>query len=161
MKARLILAGILVVALGAGYLVVSPFLTLRNLVAAVERQDAQALERYVDFPRVREGLKADLNAKILQDLRQQQDPFAALGTLLAAGLVNALVDALLTPEGLAALGTGQEPGEVPLEEVRNWRLRLQGLDRAFIHHKDEPNAGLVLERQGLRWRVVAMKLGLN
>ncbi|WP_243028514.1 DUF2939 domain-containing protein [Thermus albus] len=109
------------------------------------------------FPRVREGLEADLNAAMVKELEKaQDDPFMALGMLFAGGLVQAFVDSLLTPEGLASLGTGKNPGEASLEEVRKWRLKLQGLSRAFVYHRDNPQAGLVMERQGLRCRVVRM-----
>ncbi|MFN4072483.1 MAG: DUF2939 domain-containing protein [Thermus sp.] len=153
MKARW-WVGLLLLALG-GYLVFSPYLALRGLQKAIERRDAVALERYVDFPRVREGLEADLHAAMVKELeRTQEDPFAALGVLLAGGLIRALVDALLTPEGLASLGTGKDPGEVGLEEVRQWRLKRQGLSRVLVHHGNDPQTGLLMELQGLRWRVV-------
>lgn len=159
MKARLAigLLALALVALGA-YLVLSPFLTLWGLAAAVQRRDTQALERLVDFPRVREALKRDLGAALMRDMARKRDPFAALGTLLAAGLVGPLVDALVTPEGLASIGTGQEPGQASLEEVRNWRLRIHGWSRAFVHHRNDPSSGLVLECQGWRWRVVRLQL---
>ncbi len=156
MKARwgLTILAFLLVLLG-GYLVLSPYWALKGLQAAIERRDAAALEQYVDFPRVRESLKADLNAAMVKELEKaQDDPFMALGMIFAGGLVQALVDALLTPEGLASLGTGKDPGQASLEEVRQWRLKLQGLSRAYVHHKDDPQTGLVMERQGLRWRVV-------
>ncbi len=128
---------------------------------AVERQDVQALEQYVDFPRVREALKVDLQASLMREMQKQKDAFAALGLLLAGGMVNALVDALLTPEGLASLGTGKEPGQAPLEEVRHWKLRFLGLSRAFVYHEADPRSGLVLERQGWRWRVVRFQVPLE
>lgn len=157
MKARWWVGILLLFLVLGGYLVLSPYFALRGLQAAIERQDAAALERYVDFPRVRENLEADLNAAMAKELEKaQDDPFAALGLLFAGSLIQALVDALLTPEGLASLGTGKDPGEASLEEVRQWRLKRQGLSRVFVHHRDDPQTGLVMERQGLRWRVVRM-----
>ncbi|WP_114313993.1 DUF2939 domain-containing protein [Thermus caldifontis] len=133
MKARWWLGFLLLFLALAGYLALSPYVALRGLQGAIERRDAAALERYVDFSRVREGLKADLHAAMVKELEKaQEDPFAALGLLLAGGLIEALVEVLLTPEGLASLGTGKDPGEAGLEEVRQWRLRWQGLSRVFI-----------------------------
>ncbi|WP_038055944.1 DUF2939 domain-containing protein [Thermus amyloliquefaciens] len=158
MKARWWLAVLLPLVLG-GYLVLSPYFALRGLQVAIERRDAAALERYVDFPRVREALKADLHAAMVKELeRNQENPFAALGVLLAGGLIQAVVDSLLTPEGLASVGTGKDPGEVGLEEVRRWRLKWQGLSRVFVHHRNDPQTGLLMERQGLGWRVVRLVL---
>lgn len=144
--------------MGVGAFFASPYLALKGLAQAVERKDAEALARYVDFPRVREALKADLNAALVKEMGKTQDPFAGLGLLFAMGMVNTLTDALLTPEGLAALGTGLEPGEAPPEEARKWRLRWEGLGRVFVHHPEDPSTGLVMERQGLRWRVVRLRL---
>ncbi|WP_337843884.1 DUF2939 domain-containing protein [Thermus sp.] len=145
-------AALVLVLVGAFF--ASPYLALRGLGEAVVRQDAQALERYIDFPRVREALKADLNAALLKEMQGTQDPFAGLGLLFAAGMV----EAFLTPEGLAALGTGLEPGEASLEEARRWRLRWEGLGRVFVHSPEDPSTGLVMERQGLRWKVVRLRL---
>ena len=51
-----------------------------------------------------------------------QNPLAGLAYLFVAGMVDPLVDALVSPEGLAALGTGMGPGEAPKEAVTGWRL---------------------------------------
>lgn len=149
-------AALVLVLVGAFF--ASPYLALRGLGEAVVRQDAKALERYIDFPRVREALKADLHTALLKEMQGTQDPFAGLGLLFAAGMVEDLVEAFLTPEGLAALGTGLEPGEASLEEARRWRLRWEGLGRVFVHSPEDPSTGLVMERRGLGWKVVRLRL---
>ncbi|APD09030.1 MULTISPECIES: DUF2939 domain-containing protein [Thermus] len=154
------LLGLVLIAAGLGaYLWASPYLFLRELQEAILAGDRARLERMVDFPRVREGLKAQINAQLLKELEKTQDPFAGLGYVFAAGLINAFVDAFLTPEGLAAIGTGAEPGQAPKEEVRNWRLKYQDFRTAYIHHPNDPQSRLYLERQGLfGWRVVRIDL---
>ncbi|GAA6755038.1 hypothetical protein QT17_00840 [Thermus sp. 2.9] len=159
----LLALGLVGVALGA-YLWASPYLFLRHLQNAILAGDRAQLERMVDFPRVREGLKAQINAHVLQEAAKEAEnnPFAGLAYLFAAGLVNAFVEALLTPEGLAALGTGAEPGQAPKEEVKNWRLRYLDFRTAYIHHKDDPESRLYLERQGLfGWKVVRLEFPLQ
>ncbi|KLB48905.1 DUF2939 domain-containing protein, partial [Xanthomonas euvesicatoria] len=38
-----------------------PYMTMHGLSKAIEQRDTAALERYVDFPRVRSSLRAQLN----------------------------------------------------------------------------------------------------
>ncbi|WP_018110721.1 DUF2939 domain-containing protein [Thermus igniterrae] len=155
--------GLAVLALGL-YLWASPYLFLRSLQAAILQGDKVRLERLVDFPRLREGLKAQLQAKLLQETQKEAEtnPFAGLAYLLVAGMVDPLVDLLVSPEGFAALGTGAEPGEAPKEEVKSWRLRYQGFQTAYLYHPQDPQSRLYLERQGLwGWKVVRMEIPLD
>lgn len=162
---KLILVGLGLVALGlALYLWASPYLFLRSLQAAILHGDRVRLERLVDFPRLREGLKAQLQAKLLQETQKEAEtnPFAGLAYLFVAGLVDPLVDAFVSPEGFAALGTGAHPGEAPKEEVQKWRIRYQGFQTAYLYHPQDPQSRLYLERQGLwGWRVVRMEIPLD
>jgi hypothetical protein len=72
--------------------------------------------------------------------------------------VDQLVNALITPAGLVSIGTGQELQEGSLEAVRDWRLKREGFSRALLHHKDNPSEGLLMERQGLGWKVVRLQI---
>lgn len=126
--------------------------------------DRARLERLVDFPRVREGLKAQVQARLLREMGQEvaQNPLAGLAYLFVAGMVDPLVDALVSPEGLAALGTGMGPGEAPKEAVKGWRLAYQDFRTAYVYHPEDPRSRLYLERQGLfGWKVVRMELPLE
>ncbi|AMA74870.1 hypothetical protein AV541_00280 [Thermus parvatiensis] len=162
-RAFLVALGLLALGLGL-YTLASPYLFLRDLQGAILEGDRARLERMVDFPRVREGLKAQIHAQLLKEVGKevQANPFAGLAYLFAAGLVDPLVEVLVSPEGLAALGTGAGPGEAPKEEVKNWRLKYQGFRTAYIHHKDDPESRLYLERQGLwGWKVVRLEFPLE
>lgn len=156
---RKLLALLLIaLAVAGAYWWIAPQRAAQAVAEAIARRDVVALERHVDFPRVRESLKADLNALLARELNRNRDPFAALGALFAGALIDSVVDALLTPEGLATIGTGLDPfsGVIDTGAVRNWRLRRLGLEQALFHPPDNPNEGLVLERQGLTWRVVRL-----
>jgi hypothetical protein len=148
------LAGLLLLA----YAWFSPYLTLRGIQQAIQSNNPSALERYIDFPRVRESLKADLNRMLVEQASQDQSGFGALGLLFLAPLMDQLVNALITPAGLASIGTGQELQEDSLEAVRDWRLKREGFSRALLHHKDNPSEGLLMERQGLGWQVVRLQI---
>ena len=105
---RAVKVALAVLALGlsafALYLWASPYLFLRALQGAVLEGDRARLERLVDFPRVREGLKAQVQARLLRQMGQEvaQNPLAGLAYLFVAGMVDPMVDAVVSPEGLAA-----------------------------------------------------------
>ncbi|RIH85408.1 hypothetical protein Mlute_01577 [Meiothermus luteus] len=149
-------AGLLLLLLA--YTWFSPYLTLRGIQQAIQSNNPSALERYIDFPRVRESLKADLNRILVEQASQDQTGFGALGLLLVAPLVDQMVNVFVTPEGLASIGTSQEPQQSDLEAVRDWRLKRQGFSQALLHHKDNPDEGLLMERRGLGWKVVRLQI---
>ncbi|WP_448569392.1 DUF2939 domain-containing protein [Thermus sp.] len=142
----------------------SPYFFLRSLQKAILEGDRARLERMVDFPRLREGLKSQLQAHLLKSVEEEakQNPFASLAYLFVAGMVDPLVDALVSPEGLAALGTGAEPGEASKEEVESWRLRYLDLHTAYLYNPKDPASRLYLERQGLfGWKVARMEIPMD
>ncbi|MGC8877346.1 DUF2939 domain-containing protein, partial [Thermus sp.] len=71
------------------YLFASPYLFLRSLQGAILEGNRARLERMVDFPRVREGLKSQIQAQLLKKVGQEgeQNPFAGLAYLFVAGMV--------------------------------------------------------------------------
>jgi hypothetical protein len=71
--------------------------------AAIQR-DADKLNQYVDFPALRESLRAQLVAQMAKKTDELKDnPFAGFAQAFAATMVNGLVDSLVTPEGMFAL----------------------------------------------------------
>ncbi len=140
------------------YLWFSPYLALWGIQRAIQSNNSKALERYIDFPRVRESLKADLNRVLLEQVGREENTFAALGFLFVAPLLDQIVDVFITPEGLASIGTGEEPQRGNLEAVRDWRVKREGLSKVLLHHKDNPEEGLLMERQGLGWKVMRLQI---
>lgn len=89
----------------------TPYLAFAAMKAAADKKDAQALSEYVDYPAVRESLKATFKAKMAEQLAKgsaDANPFAALGMMLAGSLVDTLVDAMITPQGLANLMSAEQ-----------------------------------------------------
>lgn len=78
---------------------------------AIENRDAEALSEYIDYPSLRESLKANLNAKIFGEIAKMKNDnfFGVLGTTMAAILINPIIDAFVTPESLAMLMKGEKP----------------------------------------------------
>jgi hypothetical protein len=95
--------------------IVWPFYSVLALMSAVREKDAVRVEPKVDWPSLRQGLRDDLNALMLLQARRSSggsgtDAMAA-GILAALGpaMVNSMVDAYVTPSGLAALFAGEQP----------------------------------------------------
>jgi len=115
MKIVAALAASMVVLLVGSYFA-SPYLAVVGIVNAVRAGDKDGLEERVDFPAVREHLKAEITAifvaKLRDDPEMQSNPFAGLGLALIPMMADKAVDALVTPEGLThLLAQGQDPGD--------------------------------------------------
>lgn len=101
---------VLVAILGAWYYA-TPYLAFSAMKAAADKRDAQTLSDYVDYPAVRESLKATFKEKMAGDLVKggaNANPFAALGMMLAGALVDTMVDAMITPQGLTSLMNAEQ-----------------------------------------------------
>lgn len=103
LKGGLALAAVAV----SGWFYYTPYAAVHGMQAAAQERDATKLAGYVDFPVVKENLKAELNGRMLQKLQGQ--PFAAVGAVFAGALVNGMVDAIVSPQGLAMMMRGEKP----------------------------------------------------
>ena len=102
------LVGLLVIF--AIYLYASPYLVLNNIKNAAEQGDADKLSGYIDFPSVKQSMKDQVKAAMVEELAssEEQDGFEALGTMLAAAMVDPIIDGVVTPDGVALMLQGQE-----------------------------------------------------
>lgn len=95
----------------------SPFFAVASLRNAALRGDAKELNELVDFARLREEIKTQFSGILIGTMAEnlRENPFAALGIALAAKLTDVMVDAMVTPAGIAALvepRKGRTPDEV-------------------------------------------------
>jgi hypothetical protein len=88
-----------------------PYYTLYKLTSAFRAGDVLGLDENVDWENLRQGIRSDLNAAILQlinaDAAKGDDaPAGALGTglaaLLAPTVINQFVEGYITPQAIAA-----------------------------------------------------------
>jgi len=99
----------LIVFLVAVY-VAYPYFALYRLGEALRAQDLDAVEGKVDWPRVRQGIKEDVNAALLARFKPDDaNPLAGLGVALAGKLAGPVVDATVTPAGLVAVANADRP----------------------------------------------------
>lgn len=120
-KLWIVLGGLAVLAFLTLYLA-SPILAFNSLSEAARAGDRQALGAKVDFPAVRASLKAQLRDRLMgalgADQGLSQSPFGALGALLAPTLVDQVVEAAVTPDGIAMMARS---GRAPLSSASELR----------------------------------------
>src|SRR3954471_7031167 len=93
------------VALVLGYLA-SPYISFWLFTRAIQANDRDALERYIDFPAVRGSLKAELHGHLPKAKeRKENDALSGFIERVAPDLIDQLVDAFVTPDGIVALLT--------------------------------------------------------
>lgn len=90
-KRWLIAAIALIVALSVTWYFASPWYTLRQMRHAVQSNDADALSAYVDFPALREDMKSEIMAQVM-DAQKDTSGLGALGTAMATAMVGPMID---------------------------------------------------------------------
>jgi hypothetical protein len=108
----LLIGGVVGAFICGGALYASPYLTLYQMYQAVERRDTQGISSHVNFPALRESVKANLQTAVEQETQKQDNPLMGiLGKILGGGVLNPVIDTVIgtivTPEGVAALLAGQ------------------------------------------------------
>lgn len=166
---------VLVLALFGIWFFFTPYLTANAMRAAAEERDGEKLSGYVDFPALKESLKASFNAKLASDVVADSDAsaFSALGAAMAAALLNPMIDALVTPESLVMMMEGRkpEPGKSTESEPTNEALdadismSYENMNTFVVtvikRGGEQEPIGLVLRRDDLFfWKLSAVRLPL-
>jgi hypothetical protein len=170
-RKSLIAAAVLVAALVVAAYVLSPFLLLRSLSDAVKNNDQAAIAGDVDFPAIRDGLKQQLHSYLqTRAAPRKHNAFSNLLLQLAPAIGNQVIDAIITPDGVATIlrqhtasptsGTSSRPelwhGSFSWESPDHLRATY-----ANARHPDQPIA-LDLECRGLfRWQVTGLILPIK
>jgi len=173
-----ILAAIAVVAAAAiaAYWYWSPYLAVRDLRDAALNADAARFNEHVDFPRVRDSLKAQFAERIDGNAERAG---GGLGGLLANALVGTVIDAAVRPETIMfAMREGRfrvgrngqrddEPQTDPgARQQPVWRTERQGFDTVLFHVQQDGSGGsgkdrmaLVMQRHGFAdWKLTDIRL---
>jgi hypothetical protein len=168
-----IVAVALLAALGIWFYL-TPFHAYSGMAKAAENRDATALANYVDFPALKESVKANVNAKFSAEIARQgdSDPAAALGAAFASALINPMVEALITPDSLTTMirngvppstdATGAAPAAGSQTETTKG---YEGLNRFVVKVRQLDSSRdpvvFVFHREGLvSWKLSAMRLPL-
>lgn len=155
-----VVALILLLVAGASWYAFSPAWTVRSMVAALKDRDEARFSAYVDYPALREDMKADLTARIEQESEKDNAPQAKLAAMMGLALIGPLVDRMVSPKAInqafSNLTIKAKAGGV--KEKAEPVIRREGFNRFVVAGKDMPNSGLVFERRGFGWKLVGIDL---
>jgi len=150
-----------------------PYLAVSHIKRSLERGDADALSRDIDFPTLRSNLKDQLNYLIASQATTgtENNPFTALGALIGGSFANNMIDAYVTPYGLSQIITHQ--AQIATDKPQQG-IDKQRLDRLFktascaydspsrffvtLHGDNGEQIKVVLTRNGLSWRLTNILL---
>lgn len=176
---RIIGAGIATASvLVTGYAFASPYLAINSIRSSVEKGDAKRLSKNIDFEAVRSDLKDQLKTAFMQHMTREMadNPFAGIGMLMVAPMVDSIVDSTVSPSGLAALfseGRLSDPESLQASEPEQYRsennqspdvtMGYTSLNQfeVKVAQANEPDQYVLftMEREGLsRWMVNGIKL---
>lgn len=157
MKRWLIALLVLVLLAAGGWAWGSPYLTLWQMKRAAEARDVDALAGHVDFPAVRESVKAQLATRMRGGTEDQ----GVLGALVRAGIADTVVDAAVSREGMrvifaaAPLAETSRPSTIKLK-ASEMRYRRDAFDRFRLYRSD--GAALVFRLRGTTWLLTDIRL---
>lgn len=170
-----------------GYFIASPYLALNNIKNAAQNKDIDTISAYVDFPSVRSGIKEQLKSELSKDIdltQKDTNDFETLGAMMAIGMIDGLVDTMITPNNLGVLLEGKDfakqlsqaddtlandddnqPASNALD--KDWQIdtAYQSTNQFVVNITNPDNgkqAQAVLQRDGLfGWKVVKLNLPLD
>ncbi|SFC08183.1 Protein of unknown function [Microbulbifer thermotolerans] len=182
MKKWLTIALVSFALLAAGYIAL-PRYAIEQLEMAARDENEEQLQRYIDFPALRDNLRLRLQRKLREsvngDVPEEFREFLAAGVNL---FVSPLLQQLVTPEGIGELLRGGKDlrefelelyrmsssvsgdvVDVPENEENTWQLRrwrFVGVNLVSADYGGDTTARLrlILERRGLRWQLVDLHL---
>ena len=139
----LIIGGIVLLAYGA-----SPYVSFSRFMRALQARDAAAINSRVDFPAVRASLKKQLVARFARETSVHKR-WSNFGPTL----IDAIVDAYVTPDGIAALLSNPEAVK-NLKSPREFHITLgKGVNWSQVKYAffSGPRMFLV-DREGIKLR---------
>lgn len=157
----------------AGWLYASPFLAMRSIAKAVEARDSAAVSEHVDFAALREDVKGKLLLKMSRSMENTPatNPIAGFAQVVAAGVVNQLVETVVSPAGVMfMLERGQvsfrTPGEKPHAESAppstdakpSFSIKYLSWSQIRLSREGR-SGGFIFRREGLAsWKLVALDI---
>ena len=148
-----------------------PYLTLYWIDEALIDNDRASLEQMVDFPAVRAGLKAQVKGQVMATASEKAEKRPILGgigealtKMFAPGMVDSTVDGMVTPEGILENPT-------VAERRRKGEGFADFITYAFFagpttftfdvkdpDDRNSPQVQAVMKLDGLRWKVVEVRV---
>ena len=182
---RLYWLAALVAILVAAALYFGPHWTVYRMRKAIDARDATALSSQVDFPALKESVKAQLMTKmggLMNSSGMKDSPLAGVGQMIGKGLINQTVDALVTPASVMVLmqqgsfpaaggsppsapngpgGPGAPGGQDGSSTAPRYAIDYLDFSTVQIHARDGSPGKFFLRRHGgFFWKLSAVELPL-
>ena len=149
----------LIIAAGVTWYFGSPGWTLHQMKAAADANDPDALGAYIDYPALRQDLKAETRRRMIAEDRFG---FSPLGVAIGTAMIGPAIDRLVTPAGMrsALIAKGDlaqfqaaAPATSILRVPDDPVIVRRGFSEFLVASKRQPKSGLVFKRHGLSWKL--------
>jgi hypothetical protein len=159
----------LALCVAGAWLYFTPYMAVNKLQAAAERGDAEALNEMVDFPALRTSVKTNLQTAVSRGIQKDGGTFAAIGGALTGMIVEPVVNAAVTPQGIGLLMQGKSPGgeddsgddDANRRDDVKIQRRWEAADKFVVQYRDRESGddrlALVMRRDGLRWKLAGVR----
>jgi hypothetical protein len=163
-------AAALIIAAGVTWYMASPGWALHQMKAAADANDPDALSSYIDYPALREDLKAEISSQMMAEAKKHKSRFGGLGLAIGTAMIGPVIDGLVTPAGMrAALMAKRDQAQVKAAPKAASALRVpdnpvfvrRGFSEFLVASKQQPKSGLVFKRHGLSWKLSGVDLPPN
>ena len=169
---RALVAVVAVAAFLAASSYASPYWTLHQMKTAIAEKDADALSEHIDFPALRDSFKGQMMTmmnKHMASAEMANNPFAAVGKMMGAALIDRVIDTAVSPAGvMAMMEAGKvKPGARPApqaneqaaKESLDYSVDYRGWSKVAISTSQQDAGKFILKRTGLwSWQLSALEL---
>lgn len=172
MKKYVLIVAVLLVGV-AIYLAAAPYRTMAEIKTGIAQNDTAQLEANIDFQRLRDNLKLQLRQRMLSDTEEgpSDNGLAAAMASFAGWVLDASVNSLVTPDGLAALVEGKRLMEADATDAEasgntlfnNARYSFDSFSQfsASVPNEDGEQTRFILQREGLDWKLVNIEVNVD
>ncbi|MGB0315362.1 MAG: DUF2939 domain-containing protein [Parvibaculales bacterium] len=157
---------------------VGPYFTIYSFSKAIQEKDANKIVEYVDFEKVRGSVKSQVLAAFHKSLGEEvgDNPFSTIGMAFGSALIDTYVESFVSKEGILHLFSLDDEAEKPSEsstEIPNLKQAetktpdyeieyISFSKRRIIFENDKSEQlTLIIERFGLGWKIVDIRLPLD
>lgn len=165
---------IAVIILFTGYFSYLPYMTAHQLGEGLRLRDSDKLNDVIDFASVRQGIKDQVNNKMMTSLKTDKslkdNPFSGITMVLATSMVDRIVDVVMTPVGMVNLMKRgdlalSEPDDqsIPINPIDDARLEYDSFSKFSIWITSDKGSEtrMIMRREGITWRVVKIDLSMD
>ena len=172
---RWLIAGLCVLLLAlVAYVVAGPYLAINGIRNVVASGDYGKLSYFVDFPKLRESVTPQIQARITRDIQQRlgRGNTATAATDVVTLISKPAIDAMMSPLGVATLLTGSTLANKftgkkgpdghahaidPLKDARTHYVSMSRFT-ATVTTDEGKLLVFVFERNGLTWKLTGLIL---